>query len=283
VLGQHGEAVDRLEGRRAAAGDDGDGDPCLLEEAEGPLEEDARVGITVRKGHEALEVHPGEPHRQPGEVEGGLGRLHPVPPAAGVALDEEGHVHPVPLAGLAEPARHGVVVEHDGQPLDPSGDGHQAIRLRPAEDVVAEEDVGGDTVIGEYLELADLLADDPHGSGLELHLPEGRDLVSLDVGPVADAVAVEQGLHAADVRGQDVEVDGDDGGVEGGHGGHQEPPQGRVACADGSRRSARLVSGRALILTEGPPAGQFGSIRSIRGGTARRGDTRRSGRCAPRG
>ena len=75
-------------------------------------------------------------------------------------------------------------------------------------------------MVGEDLDFTDLLADDPRRPCRELHSSDGGDLVGLDVRAVRDAVAVEVGLHAADVLGHDVEVDGDDGSVEVGHGGH---------------------------------------------------------------
>jgi len=52
--------------------------------------------------------------------------------------------------------------------------------------------------------------------------------VGLDEGTIPDPVAIEERLHAADVVRHDVEVDGDDGGVEIGQGGHDATSPGRA-------------------------------------------------------
>src|SRR6266705_4446873 len=79
--------------------------------------------------------------------------------------------------------------------------------------------------IDEDLDLAELLTRDAHGAGRHLQLADGRDLVSLDVGAVADAVLGEMRLHPANVVLHDAHVDGDGGRLEIADGGH-----GRLPC-----------------------------------------------------
>ena len=86
--------------------------------------------------------------------------------------------------------------------------------LAAAENVVGEQHVVGHPGVHEDLDLAELLAGDADGARRHLHLADGGDLVRLDVRAVADAVAGEVRLHAADVVLHDVQVDGDGGRVE---------------------------------------------------------------------
>ena len=62
--------------------------------------------------------------------------------------------------------------------------------------------------------LAELLAGDADGAGLDLHGGDRRDLVGLDVRAVAAAGARDHVLHPGDVALEAVEVDGHDRRVE---------------------------------------------------------------------
>jgi hypothetical protein len=186
----------------------------LLEEGERALEEDTGLGVAVGERHEPVEVEPGQPHSQASPVQRRLRGLHAGAPEARIALDEESHVDPAPPAGLRETPGHHLVVEHDRQAANPLDQAHEALGLDQTEDVVGEQHVLGEPGIGEDLDLAQLLAGDAKGAGGELQAADGRDLVRLDVRPVADAVAVEVGLHPPDVALHDVEADGDRGRIE---------------------------------------------------------------------
>ena len=117
-------------------------------------------------------------------------------------------------AGLRQLARDDLVVERHGDAWGAPDQRHEAIRLRPPEDVVGQENVVGDPRVDEDLDLAELLAGDPHRPRRHLHLPDRGDLVGLDVGPVADAVAREVRLHPLDIVLHDVHVNGDGGRLE---------------------------------------------------------------------
>ena len=116
------------------------------------------VGSRIGKRHEAAELHSRQPGGQARQVEGGLGRLHTGAPEARVALDDEAHIEPVPGAGLRQLARDDLVVEGHRNPRSAPDQRHEAIRLRPAEDVVGQQDVVGDARVDEDLDLAELLA-----------------------------------------------------------------------------------------------------------------------------
>ena len=189
MLGEHREVLRGEQRGRAAAGHHRHGDPGLLEQRQRVLEEIPRVRIAVGERHETLKAHPRQPYGPPGEVERLVRGLHAGAPEPGVALHEESDVDTVVRPGLGQLVRHHVVVEDDRQPAHALDQRHEPIRLRPAEDVVGEEDVVGDAGVHEDLHLAELLARDPDGAGLDLHPPDRGDLVGLDVRPVADLVA----------------------------------------------------------------------------------------------
>jgi len=91
---------------------------------------------------------------------------------------------------------------------------HQPIGLRLADDVEREQDIVGCAGVDEDLCLTKFLAGDPDGAGRHLQLRDRRNLVRLDVRPVADPGARHHRLHAPDVGLQAVQVDRHDGGVE---------------------------------------------------------------------
>ena len=159
-------------------------------------------------------MHPGEPHDRPCEIECLVGRLDARPPEARVALDQEAHVGAGRRRGLGQLARHDVVVEDHREAAHALDQRHEPVGLLSAEDVVGQEDVVGDAGVDEHLDLAELLARDADGARVHLHPPDRGDLVRLDVRPIADAVAREMGLNAADVVPHDVEVDGDGRRIE---------------------------------------------------------------------
>src|SRR5262249_41803452 len=91
----------------------------------------------------------------------------------------------------------------------------------------AQHVVGGQHVVGhigvrEYLDLAELLTGDADRARVDLHAADRRNLVRLDVRPVADAMTSEKRLHTPDVRFHHVEADRDDRRVEIGDGGHAQ-------------------------------------------------------------
>src|SRR4030095_7723506 len=157
-------------------------------------------------------------------------------PQRGVSVYADAPVTPVQYPRLAQIARHHVVVEDHGQPRRAPHQGHEPIGLGPAENVVAEENVVGHPRLHAHLDLPALLAGEPHGPRLHLHLPDGGDLVGLDVRPVADAVAGEVRLHPADVVLHDGHVHGDGGRVEITDGGH-----GRLSSSGTSPSQARRL------------------------------------------
>ena len=153
-------------------------------------------------------------HGEARQLACGLRGLHAVPAHAGVAFDQEADVAIEPPRRFGEAARHGLVVEHDGEAPDTLVQREKPLRLPVADDIVGEQDVAIDAGVGEDLDLPELLAGDAARAGVELHLADRRNLVGLDVRPVGDATLVELGLHAADIRFEPVEVDGDGRRVE---------------------------------------------------------------------
>jgi hypothetical protein len=214
MLGEHREVLRGEERGCPAAGDHRHGDTGLLEERQRALEEIARVRIAIREGHEPLEAHLGESRYRAGQIERLVRRLHAGAAEAGIALDQEAHVGPGLRRGLGQFARDDVVVEDHREAAHALDQRHQAVGLLAAEDVVGEEDVVGDSGVDEHLDLADLLTRDADGSRLHLYPSDRRDLVRLDVRPIADGVPREMRLNAADVVAHDVEVDGDNRRVE---------------------------------------------------------------------
>ncbi len=214
MLGEHREVLRREERGRAAPGDDRHRDPRLLEESERALEEIACVRVSIGEGHEPLEMHPRQPHDRAGQVEGLVRRLHSRAAEARVALDEEPHVGSGVRRGVGQLARDDGVVEHHREAAHALDQRHEPVGLLAAEDVVGQEHVVGDAPVDEHLDLAELLAGDADGSGFDLHPSDRRDLVRLDVRPIADGVPREMRLNAADIVAHDVEVDGDDRRVE---------------------------------------------------------------------
>src|SRR5262249_59713139 len=95
-----------------------------------------------------------------------------------------------------------------GEAPDPGREFHQPVGLLFTDDVEGQEDVVGDIGFCENVDLAELLAGDPDGTGRDLHLPDRRDLVRLDVRPVALALAGDGRLDVPDVVLQPVEKDG---------------------------------------------------------------------------
>ena len=175
------------------------------------------AGRLVRIGHQAFEADARQVHRETAKLASRLRRLHAVPPEAGVALDQDRHVAAVTDARLGKAADDGVVVGDHGKPLHPRRKLHQAIGLRFADDVEGEEDVVGHAGIDEDPRLAELLAGDADRAGRHLHLADLRDLVGLDVRPVADALLGKHGLNARDIRFEPVEENCHCGGVEFAH------------------------------------------------------------------
>ena len=172
------------------------------------------LGLGGREGHQPFELHVRQLHRLAREIERGLRALHAVAAEAGVAFDQEADVDAVALAGLRQPARHHLVVEHHRHALEPPDQRGEPLGLGLAQHVVGEQDVVGDAGVGHHLDLAELLAGDADRAGLHLHLGERRDLVRLDVRAVGEAVARERVLRAPDVGLDDVEVDDDRGCIE---------------------------------------------------------------------
>ena len=212
VLGHHrvvGEAAQR---RGGAAGAHLDRDAVRREEPQRLGEERQRPGRGVGEDHQAGEAQAGQPVGEAGERQRGGRGLRAVAAEAGVAFDEHRQRPPAAAGAGREAFEHGFVVGDHAQARDRAGEVDQAADLVVADDVEADEDVVGDA--GEDLGLADLLAGDADGAGGDLHRGDRRDLVGLDMRAVVAAGGGDEALHAVDVRGEAVEIDGDAGGVE---------------------------------------------------------------------
>ena len=120
----------------------------------------------------------------------------------------------MPLAGVREPARHRLIVQHHRHALEALDQRGEPLGLGVAQHVVAEQDVVGGARVRHHLDLAELLAGDADRTGLHLHFGERRDLVGLDVRPVGEPVTGEKVLRATDVRLDDIEIDHNRGCVE---------------------------------------------------------------------
>ena len=110
-----------------------------------------------------------------------------------------------------------VGVVDGGHDVAAAGQGHEALHLAAAHDLVGHEHVV-DAGVGHDLGLADLGAGDADGAGLQLHVGDGRGLVRLGVGPQVLARGLEVAGELPDVELQVVEVDQQGGGVDLGDG-----------------------------------------------------------------
>ena len=163
-----------------------------------------------RVGHQSGEDKAGSGVDPGGQHSGLFRRLHAAAPGAGVALDHDMKLRgPIGERG-GETVNGDRAVGGDGKARDSAGQRLQPGKLGRPQDVEGDEDVV-EAGIGHDFRLADLLAGDPLGAGLDLGPGEERQLVRLDMRARLDAMAVEMGLEAGDVAPGDGLVD-DDGG-----------------------------------------------------------------------
>jgi hypothetical protein len=84
----------------------------------------------------------------------------------------------------------------------------------PADDVETEENVIADPGIDEDLDLIELLASQPDGPRSDLHAPDRRNLVRLDVRAIGFTLHCNEGLYTFDIRFHPIELDGHGGSIE---------------------------------------------------------------------
>src|SRR5882724_2484450 len=75
----------------------------------------------------------------------------------------------ISVPAAREAAGDDLVVEHDGQPLEPPRQRQQPLDLGAPEDVEGQQHVVSDAGLGEHLDLAELLAGDALSTGGHLH------------------------------------------------------------------------------------------------------------------
>ena len=197
--------------RRAAAGDDGDGDT-------GGGEATLRLGDETgrrrraRVGHQPIEA-------QTVRGNGGtrkIKRLINGDDTGALVAAVEFHQHADLARGCLRRPGHGVerqrIVDGDAHPHT-ARQRREAKRLGGTEQRIGDQDVV-QPGIGHDLGLAELLAGD--AAGAEFHLPvrEGRHLVRLDMRTQAQAVAIAIGLHLSEVMLHAIEIDDGNRGIQ---------------------------------------------------------------------